>query len=108
MTWETEVPIFKNRVINGMAVTLGLETGRFSAAGAGISFIYAFAIAWFTEFIWIGTGMAANIMKFYSVGLIPLLLLFTLLGVCIFTENLQQIYRNHNNKKLMQEEVPLS
>ena len=65
----------------------------------GISFMYAFAIAWFAEFIWIGTGMSTTILKFYSIGLVPLLSMISLFGVCLFIKNLQQIIKSKSAKR---------
>ncbi|WKY47968.1 hypothetical protein Q5O24_01165 [Eubacteriaceae bacterium ES3] len=52
----------------------------------GISVIYAYAIAWFAEFLLDGVEYDWTILKFYSVGLVPLLMLVELLGAYLFSE----------------------
>lgn len=66
------------------------------AALLGISLLYAFAIAWFSEFIWLRDGMSKVILKFYGVGLVPLLSLFSSIGICLFFKNIQLPKRNIN------------
>ena len=50
----------------------------------GISLIYALGNAWFSRFIWYGQGITMIILKFYSVGLVPIFTLINLLGFYLF------------------------
>ncbi|WP_066687082.1 hypothetical protein [Christensenella intestinihominis] len=65
----------------------------------GIGFMYAFSIAWFSEFVWLRAGMDDWILKFYSIGLVPLLSLFYLFGLSLFTKNLAQVITTRRSKK---------
>ena len=44
-----------------------------------LAFIYSFAISWFCEWLWIGDHL-----KFYSVGLVPMLMMFEIFGTYLF------------------------
>ena len=71
--------------------SIGLGSVLTMFAIFGIAFMYAFAIAWFSEFVWIRDGMADWILKFYGAGLVPLLSLFYCFGLCLFTRNFAQV-----------------
>lgn len=58
----------------------------------GISFVYAFGIAWFSSHM----GNTVEVLKFYGVGMIPLLSLIELFGTFLF---ILTIKRNLNNKR---------
>ena len=55
-------------------------------SGLILSMIYAFAIAWFSNFLVIGIPTWAQIfpLKYYSSGLIPMLTTFEIFGTCLF------------------------
>lgn len=67
----------------------------------GISFVYAFAIGWFVEFLLKGTEFDWTLLKFYSVGLVPVLILIELLGAFLFLE----IYKG-NGRLIRMNEKP--
>lgn len=52
----------------------------------GISCVYAFAIGWFVEFLLSGAESDWILLKFYSIGLVPILTLAELLGAYLFFE----------------------
>ena len=56
----------------------------------GISFIYALAIAWFSEFLLRGTANDWIVLKFYSVGLVAIFILIDLFGLFLFFEFLKK------------------
>ncbi len=64
----------------------------------GISFIYAFAISWFVEFLLRGTVFDWTLLKFYSIGLVPILVLVQLLGAYLFFEVCKTRNRSHRKK----------
>ena len=55
-------------------------------SGLILSMIYAFAIAWFSNFLVIGIPTWAQIfpLKYYSSGLIPMLTTFEIFGTCLY------------------------
>jgi len=52
----------------------------------GISCVYALAIGWFVEFLLSGAEFDWILLKFYSIGLVPILSLVELLGAYLFFE----------------------
>lgn len=55
----------------------------------GISCVYALAIGWFVEFLLSGAEFDWILLKFYSIGLVPILILVELLGAYLFFEILK-------------------
>ena len=65
----------------------------------GISFLYALAIGWFIEFILIQTAYDWTIVKFYSIGLVPIFAMIDLIGAYLFLEILK------NNKRIFSKSI---
>lgn len=61
----------------------------------GISFLYALAIGWFAEWLLIQTEYNWTIVKFYSIGLVPIFIIIELFGLYLFFEILKR------NKRLI-------
>jgi len=65
----------------------------------GISLLYAFAIGWFMEFVLIQTGYDWTIVKFYSIGLVPMLIVVELFGVFLFLRIIKNKILTSNTQK---------
>lgn len=62
----------------------------------GISFMYAIGIAWFSEFLSSYNSISfVELLKFYSVGLVPLVYLFEIFGIYLLIDNIK--IKQHNN-----------
>ncbi len=67
----------------------------------GISLLYAFGIAWFMEFIFPNTIFDQwTIIKFYSVGLVPMFVMIELFGGFLFWRMAKDKYRQLKNNQI--------
>ncbi len=57
----------------------------------GFSLAYAFSVSWFSEYVWTVLGLDINItiLKFYTIGMVPLLALTELFGIYMFFVHIQ-------------------
>lgn len=66
---------------------------------SGISLVYAFGIAWFIEFIFPNTVFDQwTIIKFYSVGLVPMFIMIELFGAFLFLRIIKDKQRKLTQK----------
>ncbi len=81
--WSLREIIRRKKIFSsGEYLTLTLALGSLI-----LSVVYAFAIAWFSGFLIIGIPTWAQIfpLKYYSTGLIPMLMIFEIFGTCLFS-----------------------
>lgn len=94
VAWSVRAVIRRRKIFSlseYLMLTLALS-------GLILSMIYAFAIAWFSNFLVIGIPTWAQIfpLKYYSSGLIPMLTTFEIFGTCLFC----RLYKNFKKERL--------